>query len=232
MASRSREGAAAWVRSTFCQWDAHPEQYVQFKLVADLVLMAVWLPAMLARASHVYRLTCPPLWTEPLCDEYVARAYKKPLAAFIVAFVLVIAAYTAIYRYLHATLGKRRTAVTSERLYRVYSYFLVFLWLHLYAVAAWAIYVYSLDADVMVPLLLLSMAQDVWVIRRVNTLRELADSGAGPAAGDPADAAGDGHVALKWRAGDSGSRPDDPRLESPGGMQADRRELRQCFRGR
>lgn len=215
--------AASWVRRTFCMWDLHPDQYVLFKLVADLVLVAVWFPSMLIRTADVYRKTCPPLWTRVLCDEYVSRASRGPLVAFLVSASLVFVVYTLIYRYLHVTLVKRRTQVTIERLYKVYSYFLVFLWLHMYALAAWSIYCYSMHIFHMLPLLGVGVAQDVFIIYRVDTLREHPEADPGVHLGPIRRQAGGAGGVLGDEAGT------ERELTAPRGMQSGRSGARQCW---
>jgi len=188
-----------WVRETLCSCRVFPQQYVLWKAFVDAALMIIWLPSALIRSASVHRHLCPPVWTEGRCDEFVRGSYRWPLAAFLLCSAALVLVYTALYHYVgqlqplfssvfHRTSSSAQQALARSRsasdvpvssptvLYieakhKTFSYFVVFLWLHVYLCAGLIIYTWSLRILWLVPFALIACFVDFWMLSRIMPLR-------------------------------------------------------------
>lgn len=154
-----------------CCKTRRPERLILFKLAVDLLISVVWLPVMLNKSAHVYRQTCSPLWRAERCDAFAADSYERPVFFFVGVVVVELVVYLVMFRALHNVLGRRSNSSALSR-HTIYSYFLVFLWLHVYVSCAWIVYAWSMHLTAIVPLICVGIAQDAWIMTRVSKLRE------------------------------------------------------------
>jgi hypothetical protein len=164
--------ACRWLLATVWSARDHPDQYVVHKMVVDLALFLVWLPMMLLRTSAVYSSLCFPLWDDAACQHYISQAYRPPVILFLAALCFLIICYAIFYSRLRSALGALthnvKNAAPSMFYTRhiVYSYFAIFLLMHIYFSFVWITYIVSMNLVAMVVLVAIGILQDLYILSK------------------------------------------------------------------
>mmetsp|Transcript_15719 Transcript_15719/g.28235 ORF Transcript_15719/g.28235 Transcript_15719/m.28235 type:complete len:223 (+) Transcript_15719:59-727(+) len=156
------------VMSRFCGHHQH-EGLVLQKASMDLALAIIWIPTTVVKVTRVSRQTCYSYWTEERCEEWVHSSIATPA----MACICVVAIFAMVYYYLWQEIKdimSRENPEISE--FYVYSYFAIFLWLHMYWSAAWIVTCGSMYFWHMIILIAVGIAQDAMILSRVMVLRD------------------------------------------------------------
>lgn len=141
-----------------------PATLIGQKASIDAALALLWIPSVLLKVMRVAAHTCYPHWRRAKCARWTTRSAITPLSAFGIVAVLFCSVYVLLVRKIRSAPGEKQNS-------RVYNYFLIFLWLHVYWSCAWIVTCVSMYLWHMVWFIAFGIAHDAFVISRVARLR-------------------------------------------------------------
>ncbi|GAB5368466.1 hypothetical protein AAMO2058_001321700 [Amorphochlora amoebiformis] len=141
------------------------------KACVDCVLGVIWVPFMVTKVRSVGRLTCYPYWKENTCAHWVTKSMTTPSLACVVVAGVFFMVYSYLWREIRQNKSEKNANGVSGSRFFIFSYFAVFLWLHIYWSCAWIVTCFSMYFWVMSAFIVLGIIHDGVVLYRVMQLR-------------------------------------------------------------